>query len=104
MHGLRFWGGIRQNELRSWVLAERVTAESVAAEMQNDDRQDEDDDDGGSGEQYDEKEAGLVRGLLFDVSELLLQLLGKILEVVGKFLRVMVMVFHVVLDAMDART
>jgi hypothetical protein len=83
------------------VLAERVSAKSVAAEMQNNDRQDEDDDDGDAGEKHYEKEAGLVRGLLFDVSELLLHLLGKDLQVVRKLFRVMVLVFHVVLDAVD---
>lgn len=81
------------------MLAESVSTKSVAAEVQNDNRQYEDDDDGDPGEQHDEQEARLVRGLLFDVSELLFQFVGKILQVVGKLLRVLILVFHVVLDA-----
>lgn len=67
--------------------------------MQKDDGQDEDDDNGGSGKQHDEKEAGVVGRFLFQVSELLLQIVGKLLQVAGKLLGMVILVFHIVLDA-----
>lgn len=81
------------------MCAEGVCAKSVASEVDQDDREDEEDDESDPGEQHDEKEARLIGWFLFQVSELLLQVLGKVLQVVREMLGMMILVFHVVLDA-----
>ena len=65
----------------------------AAARVQDDDRDDKNDEGRGAGEQYDEKKVRLVGGLLLEVSELLLQFFGEVLEVV------IMLLFHTGLDA-----
>lgn len=87
-----------KNELRSGVTAERVLDPAVA-KVQDHNRQDEDDDDRNAREEYDQKEARLVGGLLFHVSELLLQIRGNLFQAIGKFFGLMIAVVHTYLDA-----
>lgn len=69
-----------------------------AAKMQHEDRKNKEDDDGGAEEKHDQEKVGPAGWPLLNVSELLLELMGKLFEAIREMFRV-VFVTHVVLDA-----
>lgn len=92
--------GRRKDELGGGVLAEGVRCGICTTQMEDQDGKDRDDNDDAGREQDDEKEAGPIGRLLFDLTELFLQELGGLLlDASGKVFGMVRLLFHVVLDA-----